>query len=398
MASVQTAPVLDASTHSMDGPTLYTAYNASSRIRKHHQDFDEVILPRNTKPTLERVMIPEDCRPLKRINSPRSPLLSPYASRLAEAASAFAKTAMDQSCVNVIKQEIRCSSIQQYPFLRELFVSPHPDDICYSCFSTVSKGKEEKDDGKHSILSRDNDPGRAIVTVFSKSRCANGELGEKLKRNVEDISRVRKDEDEQFAETVGCKLISLGLPDSSARDEFSRSWTHLADEDLQEQNSTVKSHPFYYEAQKALDPIIRWAIQCKAAIYMPLAIGCHVDHLMTRVAVSSIFEEIKMENRLIKLPIKLTYYEDLPYAYYQTEEYIQKLVKTVISKTAEPTLIEVDEECWEKKRRAVLGYATQMKPIILPALHERAVTLASLEKTGLCREEHKNLKERIWLV
>jgi LmbE family N-acetylglucosaminyl deacetylase len=356
-----------------EGLNMYQPlYRAHSR--KHFTEVEKDDLPRSNRPAVEKVVIPDDFRSLKHVAN-RSPLSPrPFLSaKLAPVPNIISLTTVTAPVVNEIK-----------PFapIKELFVSPHPDDICYSCFSTVSQGDKGVIDGE-----------RVIVTVFSKSRCANGELGEQLKRSIPDISRVRKVEDEAFAGMVGCKLYSLDQPDSSARDEFSR-WTHLADQDLEEQHRVVKSHVQFPETVRVLSPILRWAVKCKAAVYMPLGVGCHVDHLLTRVAVTTIFDEIKAE-RNAKLPIKLTYYEDLPYAYYVTEESIHALAKTVLTSEAKSSLIPVDQDCWEKKRKAVLTYATQMKPTILPALQERAVTLASFD---VQQGEKINLKERIWTL
>lgn len=347
-----------------------------SHSRKRFTELERDDLPRSNRPAVERVVIPDDFRSLKNVAGNRSPLSPrPFLSaKLAPAPNIITLT--------TTAAPAPVSEIKPFAPIKELFVSPHPDDICYSCFSTVSQGDTGKIDGE-----------RVIVTVFSKSRCANGELGEQLKRSIPDVSRVRKVEDEQFADMVGCKLYSLDQPDSSARDEYSR-WTHLADQDLEEQHRVVKSHVQFPETVKVLTPILRWAVKCKAAVYMPLGVGCHVDHLLTRVAVTTIFDEIKAERRG-KLPIKLTYYEDLPYAYYVTEESIHALAKTVLTSEAKSSLISVDEDCWEKKRKAVMTYATQMKPTVLPALQERAFTLATLD---VQQSEKINLKERIWTL
>lgn len=375
MTSVQTTTV-----HEMGyGVEDTSSYHAIRRtqLRKQHNQHNLDEIRSRSSPILDKLQIPCEFAPIKRIISPISPVPS----------------LKEQAPFTEYKPRDKIKVDQQAP-IKELYVSPHPDDICYSCFSTVTRDQSVKNQ-QHTIERADN--GRVIVTVFSKSRCANGELGEQLKRNVEDITRVRKVEDENFAKTVGCNLKQLGLPDSSARDEYSR-WTHLADEDLQEQHRVVKDHPRYLEAEKSLSSVVRWAVHCKAAIYMPMAVGCHVDHLMTRVAVTCIMDQIKSERKIEILPIRLTYYEDLPYAYYVTEESIQKLAKAVLPVTATSKLIPVDANTWQRKKEAVMAYETQMKPIILPALHDRAITLATLEKDAITNNTDALLRERIWIV
>ena len=278
------------------------------------------------------------------------------------------------------------AALPALPFLKELFISPHPDDICYSCFGTAIQGE-----GPPST----SNAGRLIVTVFSKSRCANGHLGEKLNRNVDDITDVRRHEDERFATSVGCKLLQLGQPDSSARDEFSRK-EELAMQTKSEQAAATRAHPAYAAVQQSLWGVIRWAVRCRANIYIPLGIGCHIDHLITRVAAEAILDDICRESPRQQLPVRVTYYEDLPYAFYQTEDTIEHMAATVIVGKAQTHLVPLDQAQWTRKTAAVQGYETQMKPTILPSLLTRAVALAADE----CHTEEQGvqLRERIWVI
>ena len=278
------------------------------------------------------------------------------------------------------------------PFLNELFVSPHPDDICYSAFGTASQGAPKENKGESSSSTN----GRLIVTVFSKSRCANGQLGEKLGQNVGDITHIRRQEDEDFAKSMGCQLIQMGLGDSSARDEFSRR-EELQTQSKRSQSQATKAHPMYPKVYASLRDTIRWAVECRSAIYLPLGIGCHIDHMMTRVATESILEEIRLENLVGVLPSRVTYYEDLPYAFYQSDEVIEKMANTVIvNKAKAERLVPLDEELWERKCKAVRGYATQMKPTIIPCLQTRATKLAANE-TSTDRNVPL-LNERTWVL
>lgn len=277
------------------------------------------------------------------------------------------------------------TSSSTFPFLTELYVSPHPDDICYSCYGKVHNGEEQPSSSNS----------RMIVTVFSKSRCCNGHLGEELKQNVEDITQIRTDEDEAFAMSVGCKLLQLGLSDSSARDEFSRR-EELAIQSKSEQAKAVKSHPTYQRAEKALNDLLRWAVKCKATIYMPVGIGCHIDHLMTRVATESILEQIRIESISRRLSVQINYFEDLPYATYQKEEVIEQMTATVVMNKATEQLIALDEQSWTLKKKAVEGYLTQLKPTIIPSLKQRASVLASSDSD--IEQEGLQLRERIWTL
>lgn len=279
----------------------------------------------------------------------------------------------------------RTTTVSPFPFLTELFVSPHPDDICYSCYGKVHNGENKPS----------SSTSRMIVTIFSKSRCCNGHLGEELKQNLDNISQIRTNEDEAFAMSVGCQLIQLGLSDSSARDEFSRK-EELAIQSKSEQAKAVKSHPTYQKVEKALNDLLRWAVKCKATIYMPVGIGCHIDHLMTRVATESILEQIRTESISRRLSVIVNYFEDLPYATYQKEDIIEQMTATVVMSRATEQRVELDEQIWSQKTKAVEGYLTQLKPTIIPSLMERASALAASALTF--EQEGLQLRERIWTL
>ena len=86
-----------------------------------------------------------------------------------------------------------------------IFLSPHPDDIAYSCYGPLVNPPVPRLDSS------------LILTVFSVSRHATGELGRRGCQH--EVTRVRKAEDETFASSVGCRLLSLDFPDSSVRNE-----------------------------------------------------------------------------------------------------------------------------------------------------------------------------------
>jgi LmbE family N-acetylglucosaminyl deacetylase len=296
------------------------------------------------------------------------------------------RCSVSHSSLAYFQPEPRRSTTIGLPYLTELYMSPHPDDICYSCYGKVHKGERSPRGNASSS--------RLIVTVFSQSRCCNGHLAEELKQNVDDITKIRKDEDEAFASSVGCRLIQLGLSDSSARDEFSRR-EELAIESKADQAKAVKMHPTYAKVQSALTDILRWAVKCKATIYMPLGIGCHIDHLMTRVATESILEDIRRESTMSRLPVQVNYFEDLPYATYQSQETIEKMTATVIGEKGIEQLVALDQLAWSQKTRAVQGYATQLKPTIIPSLESRALHLA--DQAGI-EQEGTQLRERVWTL
>ncbi|PWN34520.1 uncharacterized protein FA14DRAFT_160091 [Meira miltonrushii] len=263
-----------------------------------------------------------------------------------------------------------------------------------------------------------------IVTVFSKSRCANGEIGARLNRNVEDTTSLRTDEDEAFARSIGCDLLQLGFPDSSARDEPSRR-PDLAEAAMKGPAGTKirdVDHYIFEDVRKSLEPLVWMAVRAGAKIHLPLGVGCHVDHWMVRVAVLSILDELDVKlgetTKMLSEPLKeifsthlvggkeplherLVFYEDLPYADAQTNSHVESLAKAVLPCGAKAQLVHLTESDWCKKRAAILAYASQMKPTILPSLYNHATRLAHLGKTidpDFDSSKPHLVAERIWII
>jgi LmbE family N-acetylglucosaminyl deacetylase len=240
-----------------------------------------------------------------------------------------------------------------------------------------------------------------IVTVFSKSRCANGAIGQRLKRDVEATTTLRTEEDEAFARSIGCDLLQLGFPDSSARDEPSRR-PDLAQAAIQRGTTeAVKDvdHYIYKDVRQALQPLVLMAVSAGATIHVPLGVGCHVDHWMVRVAVLSILDELDMFMKSVSIHDRLIFYEDLPYADAQTNAHVESLALAVLPHGARACLVPLSEGDWSRKRAAILAYASQMKPTIIPSLYNHATRLAQLGKlVDPDWESNQVAAERIWII
>lgn len=289
-----------------------------------------------------------------------------------------------------------------------------------SSSSSISSGSR-----RNSAVELKHDTQNAlIVTVFSKSRCANGEIGAKLNRNVEDTTCLRTEEDQAFARSIGCDLLQLGFPDSSARDEPSRR-PDLAEAAMKSSPGTKirdVDHYIFEDVRKSLEPIVWMAIRAGAKIHLPLGVGCHVDHWMVRVAVLSILDELDVKlgetTSLLSEPLKgifsthliggqeplherLIFYEDLPYADAQTNSHVERLAKSVLPLGSKAKLVHLTESDWCKKRCAILAYASQMKPTILPSLYNHATRLAQLGKSidpNFDSTKNHLVAERIWVI
>lgn len=223
--------------------------------------------------------------------------------------------------------------------------------------------------------------GDVIVTVFSTSRCANGEIGSRLEHSVHNTTTLRASEDEAFAREVNADLVWLGFPDSSARDESSRR-PDLGIEAMRGAAGTPSEnvkHAVFDDVRRSLVPIVLNAVSCGAQMYLPLGVGCHVDHWMVRVAVMSIINELvrtSISTSPEALLETLNFYEDLPYADQTTGSAIEVLAHAVLPVGATARLVPLTNEDWMRKQALVQAYASQMKPTILPSLYAHAQRLA----------------------
>lgn len=226
-----------------------------------------------------------------------------------------------------------------------VFISPHPDDIAYSCFA--------------SLVNPPADPkSTLIITVFNLSLTALDGFGES--RSAEEITQVRRKEDLLFASTIGCNLQFLEFPDTSIR--FAKQYPV---ERISRKDKTFSN------VKKSLSDIIV-PLLGKVPIYVPLGIGGHPDHCIVRDAVKDIIHESPVQHS----PNFLLFYEDLPYATKFAEPAIKDFAVKAIASTARSFSIDL-KGLWKKKKAAVKIYESQLKPRVLPALTKHARQVGS---------------------
>lgn len=227
-----------------------------------------------------------------------------------------------------------------------LFISPHPDDIAYSCFASLV-----------------NPPGdlksTLIVTVFNRSLTALNGFGER--GSVEGITQVRRKEELLFASTVGCQVQFLEFPDISVR--FTSAYSSIG--------YISRTDAIYFKVKKSLSKIIIPFLG-KIPIYIPLGIGEHPDHCIVRDAVKEIIYESPVQHS----PHFLLFYEDLPYAIKFAESAIKEFAFKTIAPTARSVAVDL-KGVWRRKKRAVGIYESQLKPRVLPAITKHARLVGS---------------------
>jgi LmbE family N-acetylglucosaminyl deacetylase len=158
----------------------------------------------------------------------------------------------------------------------DLFISPHPDDICYSAFLAITQ--------------RDASSPAVIVTLFSQS-CWTF-LSTLQRQDAMQVTHMRRDEELAFAGFVNANVDFLDLPDTSLRCATFGDEYRLA-----------PTEDFIYETARAkLSDVLRRR-ESIATIYAPLGISGHVDHLIARDIMLG-FDPLRH---------RLLLYEDLPY-------------------------------------------------------------------------------------
>ena len=80
--------------------------------------------------------------------------------------------------------------------IEDIFISPHPDDIAYSCFGAFHMSKNP-----------------CLLTVFGRSKYSANHCVNPLDENI--VSGIRKKEDILFADYNNASYYSFNFPDTS---------------------------------------------------------------------------------------------------------------------------------------------------------------------------------------
>jgi LmbE family N-acetylglucosaminyl deacetylase len=147
------------------------------------------------------------------------------------------------------------------------YLSPHADDVAFSCAGSVAL---------------DVAAGRAVtlITAFLSGAAAD----------------VRRSEDEAAAKLLGCEYKCLDLPDAPQRPEVRGSLDVF-----------MSFGPQHLGITNEVVSRLLWHIKAPAEVRAPLGVGGHVDHRIVHEAARALAYHLGRG-------IKLSFYEDLPYA------------------------------------------------------------------------------------
>jgi LmbE family N-acetylglucosaminyl deacetylase len=176
----------------------------------------------------------------------------------------------------VLAAEQENATVQAPLSMRNVYLSPHFDDVAFSLGAWVAKN-----------------PGGTLVDIFTRSTyLAVTPLDEAL-RSVERVSARRDAEDEEFAARWGLERLLLGAEEPSLRGRKSRDPEGLEDDIAQIRAKLVDA--------------LATSTAGGCTIFCPSGIGRHVNHLATRSVVLDWFGNGRSG-------VILCFYEDLPYA------------------------------------------------------------------------------------
>lgn len=158
-----------------------------------------------------------------------------------------------------------------------LFISPHHDDLVYSCGGTI-------------LLMLNNKSNVCNLNIFSLSKWSSN-----VEISIDEISTVRKKEEKEVSELWGFRSIDLDFCDSSYRGL-----------NLFEELHTTVDTKLFVEISNAVSGVLQENKFDYA--FLPMGIGNHIDHLYA--------------NRLKEIiTVPIIFYEDLPYAVFHKEKH-----------------------------------------------------------------------------
>lgn len=211
-------------------------------------------------------------------------------------------------------------------------MSPHLDDGVLSCGEFIKKVI----DAGHDVT---------IVTVFTGYPKA-GELSDAAKLYharcflSDDSMEVRKIEDKQACNFLGCKVLHLSYFECLYRKNNSGEFIYPNLSSIYYLNSQDGD----MERRLLIDlPII---MRNYDYIFAPIGLGKHADHLLLNKVI---------ERWGITCNKKIFYYEEIPYLCYMQEEGEEVFVRGKKS-----YIIDVSEAQWQAKVQAILYYRSQL--------------------------------------
>ncbi len=218
------------------------------------------------------------------------------------------------------------------PFYDAIYLSPHLDDVALSCGGQIFQRTRA---GQRVLIVTitAGDPPASAVSDYAQSLHNRWQL-------VTDAVAARRAEDYAANAILGADTLHWSLPDCIYRyHPATGAALYLSDSDI-----FGDVHPAELPIVTALSEQMA-ALPAHQQLYVPLTIGHHVDHQLTRTAAERAFA-----------PSALTYYEDYPYA--QQPDALAGVIPADRA-SWQATVIALDEAAIRAKIAAIAAFQSQ---------------------------------------
>lgn len=217
-------------------------------------------------------------------------------------------------------------------FYDAIYLSPHLDDITLSCGGQVFQQTQA---GQRVLVVTitAGDPPQSAVSSYAQSLHDRWEL-------LTDAVAVRRAEDQAANAILGADTVHWSLPDCIYRyHPTTGAPLYLSDPDI-----FGDLHPAELPLVASLSKQMA-SLPAHQQLYVPLTIGHHVDHQLTRAAAEQVY------------PLtKLWYYEDYPYA--QKPNALQGVIPAD-SQGWQATVLPLSEAAIQAKIAAIAAFVSQ---------------------------------------
>jgi LmbE family N-acetylglucosaminyl deacetylase len=258
------------------------------------------------------------------------------------------------------------------PRYRHIYVSPHFDDMALSLGGTALRHARRAEPGL--VVS--------VCTAAPGQSLTDFAAGQHAAWGGGDAWRERETEERAAMAALGVDYLWLGYPDAIYRGD-----QYLSDDDL---FGVLKSGDHEPRARLADDLVAIWRRSPAATVYLPLAVGNHVDHQLCLAAAPALVEA--------GAPVAL--YEDSPYALVpgavdaRLAAWPTGLAGQLAAADLSPTLVEFGELVVDKVS-LVARYASQV-PWIFRSIGSAEAAIR--EHDARLSGSPEGFAERIWLL
>lgn len=174
-------------------------------------------------------------------------------------------------------------------FYNAIYLSPHLDDVVLSCGGQIFQ-RAQFGENVLIVTVMAGDPPVGNMSDFALTLHDRWQLGS-------DVTNLRRIEDQVACRHIGADHLHWPIPDCIYRAEpDSNMYLYSSEDDLFD-----RVHPSEADLIQKISKRIT-SLPSHKTLYVPLSVGNHVDHQVTRLAVEQV---IRRQN--------LAYYEDYPY-------------------------------------------------------------------------------------